>query len=82
MGDPFDENDPWHRQADFLLMFFCETHACHELVDMKDLTEEQRAGDWEELCVALSDIAQSRGWTCIGHLKFLCPQCAAARLAV
>ena len=79
MGQPFDENDPWHVQADFVLMFYCETKTCDGLVDLNDLTEQQKALDWEELCVALSDVAQSRGWICIGHLQFLCPECSAAR---
>jgi hypothetical protein len=82
MNDAFDERNEWHIQANHLLMFVCETRSCHERVEMKDLTEEQRTLEWEELCVALSDLAQSRGWTCVGRLQFLCPQCSAARLAV
>jgi hypothetical protein len=82
MGDPFDKNDPWHVQADFVLMFYCETKSCNALIDVGDLSDEQKSLDWPDLCVALSDVARSRGWTCIGNLQFLCPSCSAARLEV
>jgi hypothetical protein len=51
MGEPFDENNPWHVQADFVLMFYCETKSCHALVDVGDLSEEQNSLDWPRFIV-------------------------------
>lgn len=79
MPEPFDDNNPWHLHADQLLMFYCDKRSCDGLVDLDDLTDEQRSRDYPDVCVALADIAQSRGWTRIGDCEFLCPKCSASR---
>jgi hypothetical protein len=80
MATLFDENNPWHVQADFAFMFYCETSSCDAVIDFGDLAQSQRASlDFPGSCVALSELAQSRGWTCVGQLEFLCPACSAAR---
>ena len=63
-------------------MFFCETKSCDAAIDFGNLPESQlRSLDHAGCCVALSDLAQARGWTCPGPYKFLCPACSAARVA-
>jgi hypothetical protein len=82
MDELFDETNEWHIQANHLLYFICRTSSCHAQVTIKDLPKDQQDMDWLGLCVALSDVAQSRGWTFVSRLEFLCPRCSAARLAV
>jgi hypothetical protein len=80
MSEPFDENNPWHVQADHLLAFVCNNRKCQNMIKTGDLPDNLRnSAEWEELCVALSNLAKSRGWTCIGHLQFLCSTCSKNR---
>ena len=41
----FDENNPWHVQADFVFMFICETKSCDAMVDVDDLSAKQKSLD-------------------------------------
>ena len=80
MEATFDQNNRWHVQAALFVMFLCETSSCRGYLSTNDLPEKQRSGD--DLYIDLAQLAQARGWTCIGDLQFLCPQCSATRLAV
>ncbi|HYE20192.1 MAG TPA: hypothetical protein VEA69_17220 [Tepidisphaeraceae bacterium] len=76
----YDEHDPWHSHANLIFGFGCGQ--CFACIDM----------DWEwsdadydtgfcKACVEVSERARRDDWVAIEEWRFLCPTCAAGRVA-
>lgn len=73
----FNENDPWHREADFVFFFACRN--CDASIDLDWKIADK---DFSGACVELSTRAQRLGWTteADGPIdRFYCPACSTRR---
>jgi hypothetical protein len=71
----FDYDNPWHRHANLYFCIVCER--CLAEIRFGDLPVAQQSEVYEELCVSLSELAQSRGWRALPDgWSFLCPLCS------
>lgn len=71
----FDDANPWHRHANLYFCIVCER--CLAEVRFVDLPVSQKSLEYEELCVALSEMAQGRGWRAMPDgCSFQCPLCS------
>ncbi len=71
----FDYENPWHRHANLYYCIFCEL--CEGEVSFGEVPVARQSLKYEGLCVALSELAQGRGWRALPDgWSFLCPKCS------
>lgn len=78
MATAYDENDPWHSNANLIFGFGCQN--CAAWIDM-EWPDEGGDPAFLKACVDVSERVQAAGWVCTEPFRFLCPRCAAARKA-
>lgn len=68
----FDNQNPWHLNADFMFGFQCEF--CENEVSMLDT----KSVEFAQQCVEMTEKAQLDGWKMLSEFEFQCPSCVAA----
>ena len=74
----YDDNNPWHEEVNIMMGLLCSGSGCYVQVGFDDLPSVNEI-EWEDLCVAVADVARADGWTFTGgdaHY-FLCSVCSA-----